>query len=539
MRIRALLDIRRRRPEGEDGVALLMSLALIGIFSTLMLTMLALVVSQVKPTAQARKDLGSVNAAGSGLQAGLAAIRHAVDLNGEGTRGGLPCTGVAAATFKTGTTSSTASGASLSGAASTLPGSFQYHVDIAYYQLDPTDKQPQWLHDNALTCPLSETPLFAFLQSYGTGDNIAGAGGSTGRRGNRAQAGVYQFSVPAANVAGGRLVEYGQNLCVDAGGTPAVGSTLFFRTCLPAGSARQLWQYRQDLTLFYGGNPALNLCIQGSSGTAATLQRCTGTGDGATYKAGSERYEPGQQVQLWSFNDNGHFATAKDNGDVTSTCLQPAAAGAGAQLTVYGCTGDTTEFHAFNPDPAVGAGKAGGNTTGMPGSPTNQYVNFAQFGRCLDVTSQQVNADHLIAYPCKQAPDSTRLTWNQVWTWTGSPAGGGIGTLRTTIPSGAMYCLSAPDTGNRITTKLCVDGQANQQWVATGQVGGSPETSYNLVSQSRPQQCMSVSLTDVSSFGSSTVVLEPCDGSTRQRWNAPPPLPPAGLNSVREASTAP
>ena len=520
---------------GDEGVAMVMALGLIGIFAVLLLVMLASVVQQVKPTAQARKDIGSVNAAGSGLQAGIANLRRAVDVTGRGSRGLLPCTSSPAtpATFRTGGLSSPSPGASLTGSASSQAGRFSYRVDIAYFSEDPTDQSPAWLASHALPCPLTTTPSYAYLQSYGTGANLAGAGGATGNLGNRSQTGVYLFSVPAVNVAGGRLVEFGQNLCVDAGTSPAAGSRPSLQTCQVLGTPQQTWQYRKDLTLFYGGNPALNLCIQGTSGSDSVLARCTGTGDGTTYSSTTPRYQTGQQVQEWSFNDSGHFASAADNGDVTTTCLQPRTASAGAALTVTSCSGSTTSYQAFNPDPAVGAGKAGGNVTGLPGSPTNQFVNFAQFGRCLDVTGQQVTADHLIAYPCKQAPDSTRLTWNQVWTWTA--VSGQLGRL-STAPGGTSYCLTAPATGLKVVVTACSTSRTDQQWTAT-QVTGSASTSYNLVSQSRPQQCLSISLTDVSSFGSSTVVVEPCDGTTKQRWNAPPPLPPAGLNSIAEGST--
>ena len=299
------------------------------------------------------------------------------------------------------------------------------------------------------------------------------------------------------------------------------------------GTPQQTWQYRKDLTLFYGGNPALNLCIQGTSGSDSVLARCTGTGDGTTYSprpalpdraagAGVElqRQRPLRLRGRQRRRDD-HLPAAQDRER------------RGRPHRDVACSGSTTSYQAFNPDPAVGAGKAGGNVTGLPGSPTNQFVNFAQFGRCLDVTGQQVTADHLIAYPCKQAPDSTQLTWNQVWTWTA--VSGQLGRLSTT-PGGTSYCLTAPATGLKVVVTACSTSRTDQQWTAT-QVTGSASTSYNLVSQSRPQQCLSISLTDVSSFGSSTVVVEPCDGTTKQRWNAPPPLPPAGLNSIAEGST--
>ena len=59
------------------------------------------------------------------------------------------------------------------------------------------------------------------------------------------------------------------------------------------------------------------------------------------------------------------------------------------------------------PDAAVGAGAAGASS--------GQLVNFNQFGRCLDVTNQDVTSAYLIAWPCKQAPDPTNVAWNQRW----------------------------------------------------------------------------------------------------------------------------
>jgi hypothetical protein len=504
-----------------------MALAYIGIFTTLMLAMLTVVLGQVKPIAQARKDIGSVNAATSGLQAGLTAIRSSVDSTGEGNRGRLPCTAGSTTDFREGVTLATTPGAKLAGVASSLPGRFRYEVSVGYFLTDPTDQSSGWLQANALECPLLQTPRYAYLQSYGVGDAlVAGTSG----RGNRSQTGVYQFSVPQENIAGGRLRQFGRDHCLDAGDSPGLGTLLHFATCAEVGTPRQLWVYRSDLTLFFGGAPALNLCIQGSATQVPQLQRCTGTGNGSTYP-----YAPGQQVQLWSFNNDGHFASASDDGNVTGSCVQPETDAAAAQLTFYACTGGTTSFQAFDPDPSVGAGKAGGNTSGVVGEPTNQYVNFEQFGRCLDVTAQMVGSTHLIAYPCKQAPLSSLLTWNQVWTWTS--VSGNVGTMRTDAPSGA-HCLDAPASGEFIVVKPCTTPvPQQQQWTATGDIPGSPQSSFNLVSASR-NQCMSLGPTGATTYGSSKVILEPCNGGLKQRWNAPPPPPTSGLGNIKEGTPA-
>ncbi len=531
-----------RRPAGEDGVALVMAMAFLGLVSSLMLVMLHVYIGQLRPGAQARKDLSSVNAASSGLQAALSQLRSSLDEQGAGARWRLPCVAGAVDTtsFTDGVTTAPAPGAVLSAKAALLVGKPRFAVHVAYFPqgADPTDMPPSWLSANALPCPLASTPSFAFLQSYGTGDAV---GGTTGPAGDRVQTAVYRFSVEGGNVAGGRLRTFGTDLCVDAGGAPEAGSLLTIEPCLAQGTPRQNWEYRSDLTLFYGGDPSLNLCLTASSVRQPQLRPCTGTGSGPTGTRTSGTtyvYEPGQQDQLWSLDDVAHFAAARPDGGVDSTCLQPSTPSAGSALLLQPCQGSVSDWQAFDPDPSVGAGKAGGNTTGRPGSPTNQLVNYAQFGRCLDVTDTNVDREFMIAYPCKQAPDSAELTWNQVWTFV--PIEGDVGTLRTHT-NNTDYCLMAPDTGDKPVVRPCApvaaDTPAVQRWRATGDDPGDPARSFHLVNLAR-STCLSISLTELI-YNVGIVVLEPCSGSPRQRWNAPPPPPSSGLDNIREGSTPP
>ena len=227
----------------------------------------------------------------------------------------------------------------------------------------------------------------------------------------------------------------------------------------------------------------------------------------ATYSVELAHYETGQQVQLWSFNDNGHFAAAADNGDVRPPACSPTPS-AGAALTSRRCSGGTTSCQAFNPDPAVGAGKAGGNITGIPGSPTNQYVNFAQFGRCLDVTGQQVGR------PPHRLPLQAGTGQHEADLEPGLDLDrrSGTGQLNTCRAPDALL----PDRAGHRRRSWCASLLEQPHGPAVGghPVTGSPSTSYNLVSQSRRSTCLSISPTDLSTYGSSTIVLEPCDGST-------------------------
>lgn len=546
-RIRAL-----RAPDDEDGFALIVALFVILVVAALSLSMAAVILNQAKPTREARKSLTTINAAEAGLQVALLSLRAANDGAGNGVPSKLPCTGPTGAGFSTSSTSTqvSAPGATLSGAVAPAAtyggpsdtGSPTYRVSIAYFRVDPANLSPSALQANAMACAfaggMSLVPLYAYLQGYGSGTAVKG---DTTTSQNRTQVATYRFAASNINVVGGRLRSYGTQQCVDAGPNPAIGSTLTLQPCLALGTASQTWQYRQDLSLFYGGNVALSLCIQApSSGDKAVLAACTGSGTGTTYP-----YASGQQAQEWGFNDNGHFAAALNDGTVTNStggaCLQPrgasgsTAAPSGADLTYASCEASTTGPAAFDPDAQVGAGKAGGGISGVPGA-TKQYVNYAQFGRCLDITGQNVNSDHLIAYPCKQAPDSTKLTFNQVWTY--SAATGSYGKFYVT-QNGTNYCLTAPASGNLVTTTPCQTTLTdNQAWVASGNVAGNYPASYTLTSKSLGQ-CMGVSpLSEAYTFGSSNITVGACDGSSSQKWNAPPVDPTSTLSNIHETNVS-
>ncbi|MDX6285421.1 MAG: hypothetical protein QOG53_906 [Frankiales bacterium] len=541
----SLLARVRNRAEGESGFALVFALLLIIIISALSLALAGLVYSQTRPGQFSKKNIRTVNAASSGLQASLGQLRSANDGSGNGVLLKLPCTSSTSATFSSGATVVTTNGYTIDGQVSSGQGNLNYTASIAYYTVDPSahDTDMAWLQSNAMTCPLSAVPAYAFIQSYGKGDAVPGM---ATKNGNRTQHGVYQFATTNTNSVGGRMIEYGTSnpgLCMEVESLPAaVGKRILVKNCLALGTPQQTWQYRNDLTIFYGGDPTLNLCIEKpTSGSTPTLQTCTGTGSGTTYPYANAQ----QQRQEWGFNDSGHFSASLSNGTVTNgsggECLDPqgatsgAPAASGAVLVIVSCDGATTGYTAWDPDPQVGAGKAGGNITGLPGAPTNQFVNYKEFGRCLDVTGQNVNADHLIDYPCKQAPDSTTLTWNQLWTYTA--ISGGYGKFYTTY-SGTQYCLTAPSSGNLITTVPCAGTPGNNQlWKPTGNIIGNYTASYELISK-LDSRCMGVTQVGAITFGSSNIVVETCDGSLGQKWNAPPSVPNTGLGNIQEDAGA-
>jgi hypothetical protein len=550
----------KARANGEDGFALVFSLLLIMIIAAVSIGVAGLIYSQTQPTQFARKNVRTVNAASAGTQVVLDKLRAANDGAGNGKLTLIPCAGATGAQFKFGPTTANVPGATYTGAVSNNPGSLTYNSSVAYLTQDPAAYEPggtagnttyaqflTWLQSNALSCPLSAVPSYAFIQSTGLGAAVPGLQAS---QGNRSQHSIYQFATINTNIVGGRIIELNSNpaMCIQARtASPNPGDGIDVAPCQAFGTQTQMFQYRNDLTIYYSGDTTKNLCIQKpSSGNTPTFQTCVTDGTSSTYP-----YASGQQVQEWGFNDSGHFAAALSDGTVTNgsggTCLDPSGATSTSQptttvaLVTVSCDGVTFGYTAWNPDPQVGAGKAGGNTTGLPGTPTQQYVNYQEFGRCLDVTGQNVNADHLIDYPCKQAPNSGTLTWNQLWTWTAVSSG--YGKFYTTY-SGTQYCLTAPASPSiYITTTPCGGSVPNNQlWRPTGNTG-SYTTSYLLQSKSYVDssgnpECMAASTLPSGDLttGSSNIVVLPCSGSLAQKWNAPANAPATGLGDLEEDS---
>src|SRR4051812_20475217 len=100
--VRGVERLRTRvtaRAEGESGFALIFALLLIAILTTASLTLAGLILSQTQPTQLARKNIRTVNAAETGLQATLAQLRAANDGSGNGVLQDLPCPSTTGATF--------------------------------------------------------------------------------------------------------------------------------------------------------------------------------------------------------------------------------------------------------------------------------------------------------------------------------------------------------------------------------------------------------------------------------------------------------
>jgi Tfp pilus assembly protein PilX len=576
-----MIDAIRRREEREDGFAMIMTIFLILIITVTTVAVAATMLQQVTPTNLVKKQIRTVDAASAGMQAALGQLRN-TSTSGAGDLTKLPCSDPSDSGGVQLLVGSPASSVSVAGdqitgtvettALSTNEGT--YRTVIAYYSTDPTshenDPDTSWWSANAIGCKaglVKSVPTYAFIQSFGAG---AGINGLSASEGDRTQHAIYQFSTTTTNIAGGRLAEFNSgaqdSMCLDAlNPEPAVGTQPEFEQCQAAGLLQQTWEYRADLTLQYGGDTSLNLCIQNMGGSptstgAAKLEPCSTSGSGTTYPYANNT----QQEQEWPFDDNGQLQAPNSSGGVgAGICLggvgvttsTPAAAN--AALVVANCSGSSKDYTSWNPDAQVGAGKSGSNTTGIPGSPTQQYVNYALFGRCLDVSGQNF-ANHLIAYPCKQAPDTTTLTWNQIWHFQTVSGNYGIfytncsanasGCVGGSTSTGEKDCLASPGTLNGAVYGVkCPSGTppSNELWDPTGSSSGSYPSEYLLINQS-DGLCMAADPGTLEpTSGITEIVVTDCSGQDVPtgaansnylllKWNAPALPPTPGLGNIQE-----
>ncbi len=121
--------ILRRMRRDEDGVVLVMSLIVIILASSLSLAVAGAILAQVKPTQLTSKLTRTLAAAEAGIDVVQRQIRKAE------TTGVLPCGRFEAER-------GSADGSS-------------YHVEVRYYNKDPTGKPERWLEQSShwITCP--------------------------------------------------------------------------------------------------------------------------------------------------------------------------------------------------------------------------------------------------------------------------------------------------------------------------------------------------------------------------------------------------
>lgn len=489
----------RRRDDETGSMALYLMIAIMGVAIGALLV--PMVISQSRSTRLDTTRVHALDAAHAGIDAMLGQIRSAKTDDGVGTSSMLPCapsTGVVNGTDDA-----------------------EYTVSVDYYMADPV----------AMPAPMrcvpgygpydpvtdSFTPKYARITSTGT-DGSAVNGGTRGRR----LVTTYMFRTTSSNIPGGRIRLYPASgnsaaLCMDGtAATPTAATIVKLQPCTDPLAAQQVFAYRSDLTIqllsSITGTYKAGLCLDAAPSPVAdrilTLAVCQASDSSTLW------------TQQWSFNDDGHLEasrqTSATTGALSGMCLNVASQNAGLPLTVQSCTGGTgSPAQAWIPAPSVGAGAA----------EAPQLINLHEFGRCLDVTNQNVNENHLIDYPCKQNPDPTSVRWNQKFVTPGfaDGASSAVGRIVTPAPSGAN-CLSSPLTpGGLVVVDPC-SGSGSQVWtVYNGNAALSYSAKFTIVDSGG--RCLGLA-DPVGNEAWSAIAVEPCNGATEHKWNAT-----ANLNS--------
>lgn len=510
IRIRFAVVERLRERGDERGAALLSTLLFMVLLSGLSLVLLSVLLGQIGPAYVAQKSTRTVYAAQGGLQAGLGVIRTAAAAPLAGVVWGnparLPCTFTG----------------NLDGA-STAAG---YAVSFSYFTVDPTGKSDSWRASNRMSCPMASTaepPKFAFVVSQGTATAIPGRAADVG---DRTLSATYKFKFSNENVPGGRIWDAARTRCLEKNGS----YTRFVAAsqCVVANDENQLWVYATDYQIKLAsstvGTETPQCITDGETGTAsgdARLENCL-TG-------------PGRWRQLWSWVGGENWMGQKDpiSAGPSTRCLVAPPAGLGNdKLQVRtNCSGS------LGPEAAVGAGAAG--------KATNQIVNFKEFGRCADVTNEQIGYSFMITYPCKQDPSGsgTFLKWNHKWYYN-EPIAGQTRRVGQEVyvndSGGAKKCLQTADTaaaGVDLVFKVCSTALATQKWTRYVETGDSL-TSYTFVDTHG--RCLAaepvtfvapnVNLNSVAS----KMRMQACNGSTAQKWNAPATYTQADFGNFSE-----
>jgi hypothetical protein len=508
--------MRRRNDSGSMPLAVLLTVVGLG----LGVVMASVLTSQQSNTRSEIQRVDAVNAAQTGLEVALGALRSATHDGqpGSGDPAALPCDPL---TGRVGPA-----------------GAATYSVQVIYLSDAPPSGDIAWAQSHALDCapPLS-TLAYAFVFSTGTD-------GPTVRRTLTA---TYTFTTTSRNenLAGGQIHLFARdaeptNLCLAVTGqTP--GSKVVTRFC-DSTSPKQRFAYEANLNLVLkGSNP--RLCVDAGAGltvnTTITLQPCAATD--VTW-------------QQWGSNDFSAFTITKP--DLSFFCMQLVTGATESDILLKAgkteqapCEDSWNSSMSFSVDSDVGSGRAGADT--------HQLVNLKEFSKCIDVTGDDVDEKFLVVFPCKQKPYGEVL-WNQHWMLPEIPVGetSAAGAIYTTVDkvgdkhNGETYCLTSPGTTTGyVTTKKCTIGAVPTEpmtWIVYSDTGRQTtsyriESAYNRVSSAN--FCMAPDPEDLWDGGSgnsgfnlkiSKLNLAVCDGGALQKWNAALTTAQSSLTDVVE-----
>jgi Ricin-type beta-trefoil lectin domain len=514
VRLSNALSARMRSAESERGVAMLSAIIFMIIMAGLSVVLVSVVLGQTVPAYIAQKSTQTINVAQSGMQATMGLFRSAAsapDASGNvyGNPAKLPCT--------------------VTGKVNAVSDGLQYSVTITYFLTDPTGQSASWIAANKMSCSsssgLTDAPGYAIVLSTGAGSAIPGSASAT--TGNRTIQAIYKFKITTVNIPGGRIYDFANAYCLDAD-TATVGSLVHF---LPNASCTndsdELWIYDDDYEIKLAStvtttNPGLCVTgpvVNGQPTQNATLQTCLTT---------AARWN-----ELWAWiggnawqGQNQAIATGP-SGYCLATGYSDGTNLNGKPLLVStGCNGG------FAPSAEVGAGAAGYTT--------HQIVNYDEFGRCADVTNEDLSSSFMISYPCKQDATGvgTYLLWNHKWFYSEPPTGQpSLGNQQIYVyyldNSASKFCLQTPSATASpayVTFQTCTSS-AQQQWTRV-QDNGSYATSYVFVDTFG--RCLTADSTDVYAGNWSKIVMKTCSPALNQKWNAPASQSDSSVSSYRE-----
>lgn len=543
--------LRRRFEAARDDErgSVVLVLFIIITASILVLAVTGIAVSQQVVAQRTLQRNDALEASEAGLDAALGELR-AASSGGTGLVEDLPCTNTPANGFTlTGYLGGSSSGS--------------YTTTVVYYQnVEPTvanlaagDTEPVACFTGTTSSFPDEVPNYALIESVGKDPQTGPETVPT-----RTIEEIYAFHNTNQNIPGGIIPDYNyanDDLCLaDNNTTPAVGDSLYAEKCQTSGTTDFTWLYNANFTIELSESESSTpLCIQGNQSTdTVTLQQCLSSSSSSFY------------LQQWGINDSGEYETVTTAGAPEGLCINEITNTAGSKLDLASCSGSFSDNQTWAPAPQVGPGDAG--------VATDQFVNYDEFGNCMDVTNQNVSSSYLIDYMCKQFPDGAKWTpelgtdpydpdWNQRWqqisvTYQGN--GEAYVELEThDLPHsdpGTLYCLYSPGNSNIGDTETH-DEPNNPNWVVVKScpalVGGEVPTGdqaylWNVNSTSTYlvhdywQDCLKADTYDQQEPASgswfSTITVAKCDGDSAEEWNAPPSLSDAGVSNMFEPTEA-
>ncbi len=505
-----------RRDDGSMPMAMLLLIISTG----LIMAVATVVFGQQSHTRNDVQRIKALSAAQTGIEVAVGAIRMSTTPDGFGDPRALPCS------VMTGRTSAASDDA-------------QFSVRVYYTKAVPPSGDIQWATQpaNRWDCGATATsmPAHALIQ----------ATGSYGVQ--RTLTATYSFTTVTQNdrIGGGLVRAYSTNngnYCISAAATTALsGSQLLVKVC-DAQNPLQRFAYQAGLTITLADittPTGQRLCLDGGSTMAAgnpvRLQPCAPA--------------PTRQ-QVWGSDDHSVFYLQPTA--TTILCLRSSKGDTdGATVSLTGparagqCVKDWSETATFITDPQFGAGKAG--------PATGQLVNSHQFGRCIDVTANDVTTPYLVVFPCKQ-PLTGPVLWNQNWVLPAATSDSSrrSGPIHTTT-GGTTYCLKNPGStsalGNYLTVQSCNPGSVlptSLQWTVNGDTGRQSTSfrieSSHLVPPGGTSTCISVTNPNATNpdvwrthnLAVSKLITATCDDSDLQKWNIAPRASQASLTDIME-----